>query len=265
MDSSIYIVGNEFTNTFEELLVSSQVATRKDGVLSNAVRTKSEQPTDGPYAGSLKNMFYTHQKKYKKYIDEYTDAFKIRSRWDVLSSNTQAVVYRDEGETRLRHMLDTLVTLNKITTQKDMPLSSKQCQWHLQMLGPSLPYIVGPKRFRDNSRRYLSLIGATEVQTNCFITAPRREGKTVGIAFYVACLLYAVPDAVISVFSQSQRASGKMMKEILTFYNMFPGARDSIIRNNAEELSVRMDGNLRSLFCYPAAVNSKFCFYYNIL
>jgi hypothetical protein len=261
MDPSIYHTDDRLTASFRALINTGGGASSTSNNNNNPVLANVSQ--GAPWKLILKRTFYHHADKLKQCARDRVDAFKVRSRWDIVCQEESKEVYRDEGESRLHHLLDTLETLNDLTSKQDMPLSTKQRTWHLQMLVPSLPYIVGPQRFKDNSRKYISILGAQEVLTNCFITAPRREGKTVGIAFFVSCLLRAVPDALISVFSQSQRASGKMMKEIITFYSMFPAAKDSIIRNNAEELSIRIDGNVRSLFCYPAAVNSKLLCVFN--
>lgn len=87
------------------------------------------------------------------------------------------------------------------------------------------------------SDRVLKEFGINQLRPEVLIQTPRRFGKTLSIAMFVAAMLLCCPDIKVCVFSTGKRASGSLMAEIVTLLTK-AGHKDRIIKQNQEQLFI---------------------------
>lgn len=88
------------------------------------------------------------------------------------------------------------------------------------------------------------------------ITAPTLFGKTHITAIWVACLLCCVPDTKVVFYSPGQRQCFYMLELVRTNLAFLKQNVDwEVVRgeNNKGHLSIRVNGNVRSIQAFPAA------------
>ncbi len=93
------------------------------------------------------------------------------------------------------------------------------------------------------------------------ITAPRRFGKSLGVAMIVSILLYYVKGIDLAIFSSSSRASGKntgiagLIEKFLI--NHFKLTASDFSVNNQEDMFIKFsDQDIRKLHAYPGSVRT---------
>jgi hypothetical protein len=95
----------------------------------------------------------------------------------------------------------------------------------------------------------------TILKQEVFCLTPRRFGKTIAVAMFVAAILWTQPNVEISVFSTGQRASERMMDSIVEVLDCFEGFRTRIVKKVQETVKIRglTDArDIRRINCYPA-------------
>lgn len=86
------------------------------------------------------------------------------------------------------------------------------------------------------------------------ILAPRRFGKSLGMAVMVAAALLAIPNYVVVLASITKRVSAEMMNTIKDLLSHVPGFADQIDRDNSENLRIVNPDDprdFRHLRCVP--------------
>jgi len=133
--------------------------------------------------------------------------------------------------------------------------SPAQENFHRAMIIANLPHIYGISDFEKYRERLLKDFQVDDLQQELLICCPRRFGKTVSVAMFVAALLYAVDDSWISCFSTGQRASTSLLDQAAKFLMTLPDAKNRIVKKNQEQLFVKGEnGNLRRFHSFPSSV-----------
>ena len=144
--------------------------------------------------------------------------------------------------------------------------TSTQRYFHKMFVFSVLPWIYGKKDFSRFRERILSQNGVTSSEKyNQFtlISTPRRWGKTTSVAIFCASMLYAVPDAWISVYSTGRRASKSLSDMVYKFLKRLEeGAemqKSNVMVKNTEELFYQgtTASDVRRMFSYPATVQVR--------
>ena len=146
--------------------------------------------------------------------------------------------------------------------------TSTQRMFHKKFIESSLPHVYGKRDFGRFRERILNDNGVPCDTYNQYtlISTPRRWGKTTSVAMFVACMLFCVPHAWISVFSTGRRASKSLADLVHKFLTRLEeGTKKSrVIVKNTEELFYAGDtaSDVRQLFSYPATVQVRIISYH---
>ena len=140
-----------------------------------------------------------------------------------------------------------------------MQRTATQRMFHKQFVHASLPHVYGKAVFGKFKDRILTSHGIQGSDYNQYtlISTPRRWGKTTSVAMFVACMLFCVPDAWISVFSTGRRASKSLADMTHKFLCALEAGKTSgVLVKNTEELFYKgaASTDVRRLFSYPATV-----------
>lgn len=127
-----------------------------------------------------------------------------------------------------------------------------------------------------NAVRVMSSLGLSRLKTEVMIMTPRRWGKSVAVAMWIAGALVNIPSVSIGVFSTGQRASTYLMDLVLRFLHEVPDGFQRIIKQTDAELMVGMEAlppgcgprgvvaqqrrslaTTSKLQCFPSSVDSK--------
>jgi hypothetical protein len=189
-----------------------------------------------------------------------------------LSTNPLRDIGFSNGDAKLRKIRYWLNNLGEWVRSADQQL------FHEHFLIACLPHIYG-KDWNANGARVMASLGIDKIDYEVLCQTPRRFGKTVSVAMFVAVLALCCPGIKISVFSTGSRASKSMVdhilkfcyhckenrgierkikhsKEELMFSAQWLGARGgpgSALARNAEHLE-----DTTVIKSYPASVDSKF-------
>lgn len=91
------------------------------------------------------------------------------------------------------------------------------------------------------------------------ICCPRRFGKTFITSIWAACMLCCVPDTKLVLYSPGKRQSSYIMDLVRSHLEFLKQHIDWEVvpgKDNKEQLSIRVDGNVRSIQGLPAAKNT---------
>jgi hypothetical protein len=154
------------------------------------------------------------------------------------------------------------VILNRLTQcldEFDMMRFPHQIEFHANFLETILPFIYG-NDWRECRKRVLASLGLTKVRQECLVISPRRWGKTVSVAMFVAALLLCVPNVEVAIFSTGRRTAGKLMNLIIRMFLRHPLADKYHFKTHNQEtvIMVGPDGGERALSCYPGSVKVTF-------
>lgn len=113
--------------------------------------------------------------------------------------------------------------------------------------------------FKDDTdvdlARVMSINGWKHLKQQCLAMTPRRFGKTMSVAMFVAAYLYSVENAEICIFSTGRRASQKLLDLIKSLIEKLPNGRDRVLKFNQEILNLsNYDGSpgAAKLSSYPS-------------
>jgi hypothetical protein len=259
------------TSPVEECISKEDEQLIAEEEYKNNMKTMQFPPLPGNMLNVLKNMF-----------EKLSLKEKVESRAKILRSKLDVFIQGDnnelcQGDERLKRIF-TLLNNMGYTRSPDQVL------FHHSYIMACLPLIYG-NDWPAHSVRVMKTFGLKKLDQLVLVLTPRRIGKTVSVAMFVAALLLCVPGITIAVFSTCQRASTAIMKLVLKIMSGIPGTDRRILSHNKETLMIsetplpagvgpnsaiaRKMANMPGvavLNCFPASENSKFIqtsFYYN--
>lgn len=113
--------------------------------------------------------------------------------------------------------------------------SEHQKMFHEGFIVACLPVIYGSD-WETHSLRVLQEFRVTDTKYGVLCRTPRRFGKTIAVAMFVAALLLTIPGIKICVYSTGKRASSSLTSSTVRFVCKIQGGQRRIIRKNQEEL-----------------------------
>ena len=200
-----------------------------------------------PLSNDLRDEILAEKKRKRPHIVSRLDAFVEASRSEEL--------YGDAVLARLYSALDSCGLVR----------TSTQRFFHKKFVESILPWIYGKKDFSRFKERilYQANIHPDKYNQYTLISTPRRWGKTTSVAIFVASVLFAVPDAWLSVYSTGRRASKALSELVLTYIKTIEEAvgmkKTKVLVKNTEELFYAGDvgTDVRRLYSYPATVQAS--------
>ena len=136
--------------------------------------------------------------------------------------------------------------------------SEPQHTVHEAYIRACLPKIY-EEEWDDNREAIMEKFEIERLQMWVLVVMARREGKTWGMAMFIAAMILSIPDTEISIFATCKRTAGKLLKVFHKFLMKAIGFLGDeewiIISKNAEQIIVMgPDGTERIIGCYPASV-----------
>jgi len=163
-------------------------------------------------------------KAYKDHLHQY----RLQTRLDI-STDPLRDLGHSQGDVKLQNIRYWLNNL------KGWVRSADQKLFHEHFLAACLPHIYG-RDWHANGARVLASLGIKKIDYEVLIQTPRRFGKTIAVAMFVAVLALFCPGIKISIFSTGSRASKAMTDRVLQFVNYIPGGLARKIKQSKEEL-----------------------------
>lgn len=190
-------------------------------------------------------------------ISRETPSATIVSRLDAFLDASKSEALRGDGVlARLYLALDSC-GLERTSTQRF---------FHKTFVLSVLPWIYGKKdfsRFRDRVLLQNGIESSEKYNQFTLISTPRRWGKTTSVAIFCAAMLYAVPDAWISVYSTGRRASKSLSDMVYKFLKRLEEnaemQKSNVMIKNTEELFYQgtVASDVRRMYSYPATVQVR--------
>lgn len=136
--------------------------------------------------------------------------------------------------------------------------SEPQQNVHEVYLRACLPKIYDDE-WDDNREHIMKKFGITRLQMWVLVVMARREGKTWGMAMFIAAMVLSVADIEISIFATCKRTAEKLLKVFHKFLIKameFMTDEEFVIVKKTQETIIIMgpDGTERIIGCYPASV-----------
>lgn len=136
--------------------------------------------------------------------------------------------------------------------------SEPQQNVHEVYIRACLPKIYDDE-WDDNREHIMKKFGITRLQMWVLVVMARREGKTWGMAMFIAAMVLSVADIEISIFATCKRTAEKLLKVFNKFLikamDFIPEEEFVIIKKTQETIIIMgPDGTERIIGCYPASV-----------
>lgn len=158
------------------------------------------------------------------------DASKFIRRRIHVSTDRMGDISRNQGDIRAANVLKRLNNLGYVR-------SKDQMWFHQAFFQACLPKIYG-KEWENSSMRVMEAYGITDIRYEVMAMTPRRWGKTVSVAMFVAALLLDVPGLTIAVFSTGKRASGSLTELVKKIICNVKGGAARIVKQSQEDLYI---------------------------
>jgi hypothetical protein len=211
----------------------------------------------------------TFKQEYEIAYQQARDKMKIRTRLEISTDDLRDLGH-SEGDKRLAEIRYLLNNLGPWKRSED------QIKFHNAFIIACLPHIYG-KDWNANGARVLKELNITQIEYEVLCMTPRRFGKTMAVAMFVAVLALVCKGIKIAVFSTGSRASKSMVDHILKFVKYIPNGPARKIKHSKEELMFSasplgiwgapgsmMAKNAESMddtskiYSYPSSVDSKY-------
>ncbi len=175
------------------------------------------------------NAFKTHLGEHQRMCAQFEATKFIRRRIHV-SSDRMRNITRNQGDVRAANVLKRLNNLGYVR-------SKDQMWFHQAFFQACLPKIYG-KEWENSSMRVMESYGITDIRYEVMAMTPRRWGKTVSVAMFVAALLLDVPGLTIAVFSTGKRASGSLTELVKKMICNVKGGAARVVKASQEDLYI---------------------------
>ena len=128
--------------------------------------------------------------------------------------------------------------------------SATQKEIHKGMISAVLPRIF---RYESDTEVRLAMqdYQLKPVQQQFMVLCPRRHGKTVATALFIAAYLLSIPTCTISVYSTARRASQELLNLIKKMVQTLPMAKSFETISNQETYEITINGDKRRCSSYP--------------
>lgn len=176
-------------------------------------------------------------------ISRYTKSATGNGGVSVKAKRTSA----NDGEARAKLLIKNLARLDELGFKR----SKGQRTFHKAFMASCIRKVYGKDVYR-NLEKVLNEYELDDLRADVIVISPRRWGKTMGVALFVAAYLCSQPGAEISIYSTGRRASKKLLALIWNMVVKLLGP-NSIISFNVEDLCVRLpDGSATKCSSYPS-------------
>lgn len=174
---------------------------------------------------------------------------EIIPRWERYERSKFRVTETD-GLTRLNVLIQTLDLLDT----KGFKRSKAQREFHKHYISACLKKILREDLHR-NIVKVMDMFNIKEIRSDVIVTTPRRHGKTMSVALFVAAYIYSQPECDVSIYSTGRRASRKLLILIRKIAIAITGSDDCILTFNEEVLKIKGKwGGTGTCSSYPSQV-----------
>ena len=164
------------------------------------------------------------QRAYK----DYQYATRLQTRVEI-STDPLRDLGHSQGDVKLQQIRWWLNHLGTWTRSPD------QVMFHDNFLIACLPHIYG-KDWDANGARVMAEMDLKRIDYEVLVQTPRRFGKTIAVAMFVAVVALVCKGIKLSIFSTGSRASKSMVDWVLKFAAYLPKGLERIIKQSKEEL-----------------------------
>ncbi len=197
-----------------------------------------------PYIRDLENRY---DEEFRRKRPTYQDVPQIHEYY--LESSSRRWVTHSSGDERLAAMRHALRRLDGLGYMR----SNHQRDFHELFMAACLPQFYG----EDLDRcliRVLEENGLDAIHSEVMVVTPRRWGKTMSVALFLAAYLYTQPDGDVCVYSIARRTSTMLVLKVYKMVVALAGGTHVIKRSNQEILEVlNIHGSISKCSSYPAA------------
>jgi hypothetical protein len=188
-------------------------------------------------------------KDWKKHSEYQKKRCLVPERWQYYADKSYTK-QQTTGDTRLKSLINTLERLDGLGFKR----SKGQRLFHKAYIGACLKKIYGPDLYK-NLGRLLREYDLDELRSDVILCTPRRHGKTMSVALFVAAYMYTQPNCEVSIYSTGRRASRKILAQIWKMVVTLAGTQDVVQVYNQEALEIKGPGQFTSkCFSYPSKV-----------
>ena len=148
--------------------------------------------------------------------------------------------------------------------------------FHKWFLRATVPHIYGME-WNSDSVEICERLGIREIQFEVLISTPRRFGKTVSVAMFIAAFALEVPGKSIAVFSKTERQTTAIPEKVKDYWTYIRGAMDRIILDNKEQVFIATaaaqrrrvekghklkipEAEVCKIYSFPGSVDSKYIY-----
>lgn len=143
-----------------------------------------------------------------------------------------------------------IANMVKLLDQLGFKRSATQKEIHKGMIAAVLPRI-----FQHESDTEMKLAmqdyGLKETSQQFMVLCPRRHGKTVATALFIAAYMLSIPSCTISVYSTARRASQELLNMIKKMVATLPMSKALQSISNQETFELSICGDKRRCSSYP--------------
>jgi hypothetical protein len=184
---------------------------------------------------------------------------KLKRRIDVMLDSNTLSSKLCKGDLQLKLLYKTLA---RFDTETEFVRSIQQKQFHDLFIAASIrniykkDFVKSYKQILTNNPQFKN-----DLNQNVIVTCPRRFGKTMSVAMFIAAYLLTIDEAEIAVFSPSKRQSLMLLEQVEKFIHLLKSS-SRISTRNSEKLFVNANDNsssilnIRKSFYYPAVISS---------
>lgn len=185
--------------------------------------------------------------------------FSIKTKDEIYSpvKDPHSPEIETDGEKRLKKLFGYLKKFDEIGFKR----SSHQILFHKAFVGAGIKKILGAD-YGAVLAKVLKEYDIKSTTSDVIITCPRRFGKTMGLAQFVAALVLTMDGIEISIYSTGKRASSRLIDKIMEFIVHLAG-KEAIVKFSAKEiLEVRGATKNSIIGSYPSSVAVSFFKYH---
>jgi hypothetical protein len=141
--------------------------------------------------------------------------------------------------------------------QSDRPRSPNQVLIHTLLMSALCMHVYGSSLLAKHETEIKRYNGFSTTKQEIALTMPRRSGKTVAVASFIAAALLTVPGFECASFAAAARSAGADagMLGVVKFYllDMFGVDKSALRPNNAETIGVTLHEDKRVMHSYPGS------------
>lgn len=184
-------------------------------------------------------------------IDCYNEDVAAQQQLSLTAAPRTAYGSVESGGARIKSLINALNRLDALGYRR----SKGQRQFHRAFIGACLKKIYGDAIYTDLAN-LLHEYDLDQLKSDVIICTPRRFGKTMSVALFVAAYLYTQPNAEISIFSTARRASRKILALVWQMVVRLAGSHNCVVAYNQELLEIHGPGDqTNKCHSYPARVS----------